>query len=76
MKTRCSQVNPKTREIIALLKRNVRVRDITKLGHSKSTVLYQKRKLFNPEAYEKYLIRQAKYIVKNDLRTGSRGGSN
>lgn len=75
MKTRCSQVNPKTREIIALLKRNVRVRDITKLGHSKSTVLYQKRKLFDPTAYENYLIRQAKYTLKNDLRTGGDSSS-
>lgn len=70
MKTRESQLNPKTQEIVKLLHVHTRVADIVRKGYSKSTVLYHKRKLFHPDKYERYLSRQVKYKKANDHPSG------
>ena len=65
MKTRHSDISTKSQTIIYLLASKRRVTDIVKMGYPKSTVLYYKRKLFEPKKYESYLKRALIYKQKN-----------
>lgn len=55
-KTRNSKIKPTSRQIIIFLTENkLSTGQIVKLGYSKSTVKYYRRKLFNPESYDRFI---------------------
>ena len=65
-KTRNSKILPTSTEIIQHLKKGKSIGAIVKLGYAESTVKYYRRKLFNPESYERFVSKIAGY---NKART-------
>lgn len=74
MKTRDSDLSSKSYKIVALLSLGRSVSTIVKMGYAKSTVIYHKRKLFEPEKYKVYLERAIKYN-KNKPKNGHTRGT-
>lgn len=66
-KTRNSKIKPTSRQIIIFLTENkLSIGQIVKLGYAESTVKYYRRKLFNPESYERFIKMVSEY---NKART-------
>jgi len=60
-KTRDSKIKKSSRKIIQHLNNGKSVGDIVRLGYPESTVKYYRRKLFNPESYERFVKTIAGY---------------
>jgi hypothetical protein len=55
-KHRNSKIKPTSQQIIIFLTKNkMSIGEIVKLGYAESTVKYYRRKLFNPESYERFI---------------------
>lgn len=54
-KNRDSKIKPTSKRIIVHLRNGKSVGDIVRLGYSESTVKYYRRKLFNPESYNRFI---------------------
>ncbi len=76
MKTQESRLSKKSYAIVGLLSLGRKVSEIQKMGYPKSTIIYHKRKLFEREKYEKYLLRVAKYNKPKNGDPTSRKRSN
>lgn len=60
-KTRTSKILPTSEQIIKLLQEGKSIGEIVNLGYSEGTVKYYRRKLFNPESYERFVKKVAGY---------------
>lgn len=55
------KIKPTSKRIVRHLENGKSIGDIVRLGYSKSTVKYYRRKLFNPESYERFIKLVAGY---------------
>lgn len=60
-KTRNAKILPSSEQIIEHLNKGKSVGQLVKMGFAESTVKYYRRKLFNPESYERFVSKIAQY---------------
>lgn len=60
-KTRNSKISPTSQQIIKYLRKGKSVGSLVKMGYAESTIKYYRRKLFNPESYERFIGKISQY---------------